>query len=242
MDLKAILEKYFSEALAEDAKLEIETLFEAAVKDAVEAKVQESETALEEKYSDELKEFKSDLVEKLNDYLEVTFKEWFDENTPAMVSDIKVTMAESIMGNLKSVLSDNFVEIKEEEVDVVKDLETQLADAKERLDEAGNDQIEMRKQILEFEKAIAFTQMTEGMALTDKESLLNLVEDISAEDVETFKKKAAILKDKLSEASSTSEKEQEEKLEEEKETENPDEKLSESANDSELDRYLPKGF
>ena len=235
MDLKELLEKYFKDALTEGAQTEIETLFEALVQEAVDARVKDAEAKLEEKYAAELKEFKEGLIEKLSDYLEETFTEWADENKPAMVGEAKVLMAETVMKSMKGVLSENYVEIKEEEVDVIADLEKNIADLTGKLDESGNANIDLKKQIFEYEKAVAFTKLTDGMALTDKESLLKLVNGIDANDIKAFTEKATILKEKMIEASSSAAKELSEGV---IDPENPDGELKES----EVDKYLPKTY
>jgi len=241
MDLKAILEKHFSEeALTEEAKTEMEALFEASVNSVVEKKLEEAKTELEEKHTEELKTFKSDLVESLNDYMEEAFGEWFDENKPAMASEIKVSMAESTMKKLRGVLSENYVDIKEEDIDTVADLEAKLEEAKSKVDELGNTNIENKKQILEFEKAIQFTNISEGMSVNEKANLLKLVEDISANDVETFVEKVKIIKEKLVDKTDDVD---ENLKEEEKSKENPDKILKESNKDTDTTKkYIPKFY
>ena len=236
--LKELLEKYFDENLTEDAKVEIETMFEAAIKEATKKRVAEKEQALEEKYAGELKQFKSELVDNLSAYLESAFGEWFEANKPAEIAGVKVAMAEKVMGKLRGALSEVFVEIKEEDVNVVNDLEGQLTEAKTAADKAGNDAIEAQRQSFEYQKAIAFMKMTEGMTLTDKEALLDLVEDIEAADIDTFTKKAGILKEKL--AGKGAGKKKGAGLKEGKELEDPEKELTEGMD--EVDKYLPKGF
>lgn len=236
MKIEDILEKYFSEALTEDVKTEIETIFEAAVNTKVKEKLEEDTVALNEKYDNEMKEFKESVLNTLNDYIEESFNEWAEENKVALSSEIKVDIADNMVKSLRSVLDENYIEIKEEEIDTIKDLETRLKESENKIDDLGNVNINQKKQILEFEKAIVFSQMTEGMTLTDKEALLKIVEDIEAKDIKTFKEKVEIIKNKFT-------------IIDEKEElgdEDPDKKIDttddKQINESQVDKYLPKAF
>jgi hypothetical protein len=239
MDLKALLEKYLSEALTEEAKTEIEGLFEAAVKKAADARVAQKETALEEKFTADLKEFKESLINDLNDYMEESFGEWFEENKPALVAGQKVAMAESTMAALKGVFADNFVVISEEQIDPLKDLEVQTESLQAKLDESENARIDAKKEIFEYQKAFRFVKMTEGMTDSDREKLMTLVEDIEASDIGTWTKKVSIISEQFVQnaapAGDSSEGD-------DAGTENPDETISESADVDPLAKYLPRGY
>jgi hypothetical protein len=240
MKLEDILKKYLSEeVLTDDVKTEIETLFETLVNESVQAKIEIEKTTLEDKYTVELKEFKEGLVEKLSDYMEETFGEWFETNKPEMVSEIKVSIADNTTKMLRNLLSENYVEVKDEDVDVVADLEKKLEESGDEVNELGNSKIDLKKeiveqgkQIFEYQKAVEFTKLTDGMNVSDKEKLLKLIEDIEAADIESFNEKVKIIKEKYME-----------KLEEgDEETiiEDPNAIITEG-NDS-VDKYLPKTF
>ena len=199
MNLEQLLKKYFKdEALTEEVKVELTTLFEAAVNEAVDAKVAEAltekEAKLEEDCKKDLKEFKENLVVKLNEYLQYAVDEFISENEVAEIAKIKIDMADSIIEKVASVMKDNFIEISEEQLDVVKDLEKKVEDIKTRLDESVNEKIELKSQILEYEKAIVFTKLTDGLSANQKEKLLSLTEGIEAPDINSFKNKVEIIK------------------------------------------------
>jgi hypothetical protein len=193
MKLEEILKKYFEEHMSDEALSEIKTLFEATVADAVKSSVKEAtktkETELEEKYSDELSEFKADLIDKLNSYVSLCVEEFITENKPMIESEIKVEMAAKVMESLSAVLKDQHVEIKEEDVDVVKDLETKNAELTTKLNDSINEGIESKKQTIEYQKAMKFKEMTENLVDTDAERVLDLMENVDADDIATFETK-----------------------------------------------------
>jgi hypothetical protein len=193
MKLEEILKKYFEEHMSSEALGEINTLFEATVAEAVKASVKEAtktkETELEEKYSDELAEFKSDLIDKLNSYVSLCVEDFITENKPLIQSEIKVEMAAKVMEGLSAVLKDQHVEIKEEDVDVVKDLETKNTELTTKLNDSINEGIESKKQTIEYQKAMKFKELTETLVDTDAERVLDLMENVSADDIATFEAK-----------------------------------------------------
>lgn len=237
MDFNAILEKYFSDKLEEATKTEISTLIEAAINEKVNVKLEEKQTELEEKYTGELTEFKTSLIDVLADYLEETFNEWCLENEVRIVSQEKVLMADNMAKQILGLCKENHIEVNEEDIDVVKDLETQVVDLKAKVNESGNTNITLKKQINEYEKAVAFTNLTEDMTEVDREKLLTLVEDIDAKDVSVFKTKVKIIKEKFN----TNISDTKENVGDNS-TENTDLELNESVVKSEINKYLPKVY
>lgn len=231
MDLKEILEKYFKDALTEEAMVEINTLFEASVQEKVGEQVDESiktkETELEEKVAGELSEFKLNLTEKLYEYLGVAVGEFVEENKVEVANSMKVEMAEKVIGQLKDTLKDNFVNIPESEIDVVKDLEEKNSKLESKLNTSLNENIDNKKQNFEFEKAIAFTKLSENLSDVDREKLFDLVEGIQFEDVADFEKKVGIVLTKLTERKSSKK-------------ENLKENFDENLEEHDIDIYLPE--
>lgn len=199
MKIAEFLEKYFKdEALTEDAKSEMETIFEAAVTEAADKKIAEviaeKESSLEEECKKDLQEWKENLVSKLNEYMSYTIEEFVKENELSEVSDIKVKMADAFIEKILGAVKENYVEISEEQIDVVTDLEKQIKELKEKIDSSTNDKISLKRQLFEYEKAIAFEKLSAGLSENEKDKLLNLVEDIEASDINSFKTKLNVLK------------------------------------------------
>lgn len=199
MKIAEFLEKYFKdEALTEDAKSKMKTIFEAAVTEAADKKIAEviaeKESSLEEECKKDLQEWKENLVSKLNEYMSYTIEEFVKENELSEVSDIKVKMADAFIEKILGAVKENYVEISEEQIDVVTDLEKQIKELKEKIDSSTNDKISLKRQLFEYEKAIAFEKLSAGLSENEKDKLLNLVEDIEASDINSFKTKLNVLK------------------------------------------------
>lgn len=201
MDLKKILEKHFKETLSEEALTEITTLFEAALNEKVKSATADKEAELEESNKTEMAKFKAELVDKLSEYSKVAVGEFIAENKPAIESDIKVSISETVMAGLVNVLKEQYIVVPEGETNVVADLEDKAKKVEGKLNEAINGGIEDKRQILEYEKALSFKRLVSEADLTDidAEKVLDLLEGIEADNVDIFEEKTAIIIDKVKE-------------------------------------------
>jgi hypothetical protein len=201
MDLKKILEKYFKEQVSDEALTEISTLFEAALNEKVKDAVVAKETDLEESNKTEMAKFKTELVDKLSEYAKVAVDEFIDENRPAIETDIKVNISENVMKGLMAVLKEQYIVVPEGETNVVADLEARGKKVEAKLNESINSSINDKKQILEYEKALTFKRMIAEAEMTDvdAEKVLDLLDGIEAENVESFEEKTKIIITKVKE-------------------------------------------
>lgn len=232
MELKDILKKSFQENISDEAITEIETLFESAVNEKVKTEVADKESTLEESNQADIKEFKSQLVEKLSEYVSIAVAEFIEENKVDIHSDVKVKIAEKVMGGLTSLLKDQFVVVPEGETDVVKDLEDKKSDLEGKLNDSMNENIENKNQILEYEKAINFTKLVSKHSLSDsdEEKVLDLLDGIEADSIETFEEKTEIIIGKVKGSKDVQKKE--------KDKEDLNEKVNDDDSDNPLDEYL----
>jgi hypothetical protein len=201
MDLKKILEKYFKEQVSDEALTEISTLFEAALNEKVKDAVVAKETDLEESNKTEMAKFKTELVDKLSEYAKVAVDEFIDENRPAIETDIKVNISENVMKGLMAVLKEQYIVVPDGETNVVADLEARGKKVEAKLNESINSSINDKKQILEYEKALTFKRMIAEAEMTDvdAEKVLDLLDGIEAENVESFEEKTKIIITKVKE-------------------------------------------
>jgi len=237
MDIKAILEKYFKDVtLTEDVKTELETIWTTAITEAVNQKIEEvkkeTEERLEEQCRVDLNEFKETLVDNLNKYLDYAVDEFVKENELAEISKVKVEMAESTMKGLLDIIGGHYIKIDETKIDVVKDLEAKVESLTAKLDEQTDSLLEERQQVFEYEKALSFKRLCEGLSDNESDKLLSLVEDVHADDIESFEKKLTIIKEKFVKSSGNKE----------EETLNEDIDETIDKNLDHLKKYLPKAY
>ena len=183
------------DSLSEDFKTKAATIFEAAVKSKVKSEIER----LEDEYSNEITEakesVKEDLTNKVDNYLNYVVEEWMKENELAIEKGIKGEIAEDFIGGLKQLFEDHYIDVPDEKYDVLEAKEKELDEAKAKINEMTASMIEKSQQIAEFTKEEILEDITSGLADTEVEKLKSLVEDISYEGADEYKKKLETIRE-----------------------------------------------
>jgi len=192
-DLNALVE---SEATLSDGfKDKAATIFEAAVK----SKLGEEISRIEESYLVELEEeiasTKSDLVEKIDSYLNYVVENWMKENQIAIQSGLRAEIAENFMNGLKDLFVESYVEVPESKVDLVDDLAEQVEELEDALNSQTAKNIEMTEELELFQRYEVIREHAHGLAETEVEKLAKLAEDLDFIDEETFSAKVKTIKE-----------------------------------------------
>lgn len=176
--------------ISEEFKDKISLVFEAAVHEAAEAKVAEISENLEEEFALRLEESVSEameeVVENLNNYLDYIVSEWMEENAVAIESGIKVQMAESLMDGLKELFYEHNVDIDDTTIDVVADLEEEIASLKEEVNKTINANIELSEMVNSLEAGRVFDELSEGLTTSQKERFRVLSEKLDCGDIDSY--------------------------------------------------------
>ena len=185
--------------LSEDFKGKLALVFEAAVNEAATAKAAEITESLEEQFAVELEESVNEameeIIENLDNYLDYIVSEWMEENAVAIESGIKVQMAESFMEGLKELFYEHNVEIDEETVDVVADLEEEIAALKEEVNKAINTNIELSEAVEALQAEKIFDELSEGLTTSQKERFRVLSEKLDVSDLDSYASDLSTLKE-----------------------------------------------
>jgi len=192
-DLNALVE---SEATLSDGfKDKAATIFEAAIK----SKLGEEIARIEEAYSTELAEeiasSKSDLVEKIDSYLNYVVENWMKENQIAIQSGLRAEIAENFMNGLKDLFVESYVDVPEAKEDLVDDLAEQVEELESALNSQTAKNIEMTEELELFQRYEVIREHAHGLAETEVEKLAKLAEDLDYIDEETFSAKVKTIKD-----------------------------------------------
>ena len=192
-ELNALVE---SEAtLSEEFKEKTAVIFESAMK----AKLSEEITKLEENYANELAEeikaTKSDLVEKVDSYLNYVVEQWMEDNKLAVQSGLRTEIAETFMNKLKDVFTESYIEVPESKIDLVDELSDQVEELEEALNVRTEEALEQAKTIEDFKRSAIVAEAAKDLPDTQAEKLAGLVESIDFDDEETFAKKVATIKE-----------------------------------------------
>ena len=183
------------EELSEDFKEKAKTIFEAAINTKV-AEIKEAlEAQYEEQLADRLVEATEELKERVDSYLEYVADEWVNENELAIEQGLKTEMTESFLSGMKGLFEEHYVTIPEDKYDVLESMVEKLDDMETKLNEQIEKNIGLNKRLAESSADSILTQVSEGLAQTQKEKLASLSESIEFESEEEYREKLETLKE-----------------------------------------------
>jgi hypothetical protein len=191
-DVNALLE---GEELSEEFKEKATVVFEAAVRSKI-AGIQE---ALEAQYNaalqEEIESMKSDLVERVDAYLEYVSEEWISENELQIESGIKAQVAEDFMSGLKGLFEEHYVYIPEDKYNVLDAMVTKLDEMETKLNEQIDRNVALNKQLSESVSGNILDEVSEGLALSQKDKLASLAEGVEFGSEEQYREKLVTLRE-----------------------------------------------
>ena len=183
------------EDLSEEFKEKARTIFEAALK----SKIAEATEVLEAQYAEKLEEgvaeAKEALAERVDSYLEYVSDEWFTENALVIEHALKTEMTESFLQGMKGLFEEHYVQIPEEKYDVLESMVEKLDDMETKLNEQIEKNISLNKRLAESVADGILDQVSEGLAVTQKEKLASLSESVEFESEESYREKLETLKE-----------------------------------------------
>ena len=205
-DLKALVD---SEAtLSEGFKDKAELIFEAALK----AKISEHVERMEESYAEEIAEetnrIHTELVEKVDGYLNYVVESWMEENKLAIESGLRTEISESFMKQLHTVFSEHYIEVPESKIDLVDELATQKDELEEQVNTTVADNVALKAEVEKLQRAAIVTEASTGLSEAQAEKLAGLAKDIDADDSEAFAEKVAQIKESYFKAKVTTQEEE----------------------------------
>jgi len=170
-------------------------IFEAALKTKVGAEIDRLESEYVANLEEEVTEIKSELVEKVDSYLNYVVSNWMTENEVAVTTGLRTEIAEDFMSSLQSVFKEHYIEVPEGKVDMIDELAEQVAELEESLNKSTEENIKLTESVSGLERAEIVRNASSGLALTEAEKLASLVEDIDFDDAETFEMKVNVIKE-----------------------------------------------
>ena len=191
-DLAAL---FGGEELSEEFQEKARTIFEAAVN----SKVNEIQEAMTEEYEKTLTEHlegvKSELIERTDAYLEYVSDEWLKENAIEVEHGLKTEMTESFLQGMKGLFEDHYVSIPDDKYDVLESMVNKLDDMEGKLNEQIEKNISLNKRLGESTADGIFSEVSEGLAETQKEKLRSLAEGIEFEGEDAYREKIVTLRE-----------------------------------------------
>ena len=181
--------------ISEDFKSKAATIFEARVFDRV-AQIQEE---IEGEYASMLEEaveqIKSDLTEKVDDYLNYVVEQWMEENQIAIESGLRSEITEDFIAGLRNLFAENYINVPEESVDLVEELAAKVEELETKLNEEIETNIVYKKALTEAIKEQLTVEVCEGLTATQVEKIKSLAESVDFSTEEEFVEKLETLRE-----------------------------------------------
>lgn len=191
-DINALMEgENLSDSFIEKAT----TIFEAAVKSKIIAALELLQSQYQTELESEVDSIREDLTQRLDAYLEYVAEEWVEENALQVETGIRSELSESFMTGLKGLFEEHYVEIPEEKYNVLEGMVERLDEMESKLNEQITRNVQLNQRLSEAVSGSIFNDVSEGLALTQKEKLASLVESVGFESENTYRKKLETLRE-----------------------------------------------
>ena len=191
-DIEALIA---GEELSEEFQEKARTIFETAIKTKVAEMKEEVQKQYEESLTEEVANLKSELTERVDSYLEYVAQEWLTENQLAVENGLKTEMTESFLTGMKSLFEEHYVTIPEEKYDVLNSMVEKLDEMEDKLNEQINKNIALNKRLAESVADVILADVSEGLALSQKDKFTSLAENVEFDSEETYREKLVTLRE-----------------------------------------------
>jgi hypothetical protein len=190
-DVNALLE---GEDLSEEFQEKARTIFEAAIRSRIAEVKEEIEQQYESALIEEVVAIKEQLTDRVDAYLEYVADEWMQENQLAIDHGLKTEMTESFLVGMKSLFEDHYVSIPEEKYDVLSTMVEKLDEMEDKLNEQIERNIALNQRLAESVADVIFSEVCEGLALSQKDKLASLAENVEFDSEENYREKLVTLR------------------------------------------------
>ena len=192
--------------LEEDFKFRAKVIFEEAVND----RVREIQSDLQERYSDwasdKVSSIRDNLVERVDSYLNYVITEWVKENELALENGIRNEINESFINGLKTLFETHNISYPDSQVSVVDGLYEQMQQEQlkreelakyydNKINEEMQKNIELNEEIEDLRRDQIIREATEDLPLSQVDRLESLAEDVDFVDENSFAKSMKTLRE-----------------------------------------------
>ena len=182
------------EELSEDFQEKARTIFEAAINSKVSIIKEDLEKEYAKVLQEEIDSTKIQLTERVDSYLEYVAGEWLEENSLAVEQGLKAEMSESFLTGMKSLFEEHYVSIPEDKYDVLESMVNKLDDMEEKLNEQIDKNVNLTKRLSESKSDGILSDVSEGLAVTQKDKLASLAESVEFESESDYREKLVTLR------------------------------------------------
>jgi len=189
--MKEDIDALFSDddTISEEFKGKVSTIFEARVNDRVSQIEEEIETQYAGMLEEAIEAVKSDLTEKVDDYLSYVVEQWMEENEIAIETGLRAELTEDFIGGLRNLFAEHYIDVPAEKVDLVDELAGKVEELESKLNEEIERGVSYAKALVESRKNEIARDVTEGLTDTQAEKIKSLAEGVEFSTEDEYKSK-----------------------------------------------------
>ena len=191
-DVNALLA---GEDLSEEFQEKARTIFEAAIRSKVADIKEELQETYENALIEEIEVIKEGLVDRVDAYLEYVADEWVSENALAVEHGLKTEMTESFLQGMRGLFEDHYVSIPEDRYDVIESMVDKLDEMEGKLNEQIERNVALNRRLAESVADVIFADVAEGLALSQKDKLASLAENVEFDSEANYREKLVTLRE-----------------------------------------------
>ena len=191
-DVNALLA---GEELSEEFQEKARTIFEAAIRSKVADIKEELQETYENALIEEIEVIKEGLVDRVDAYLEYVADEWVSENALAVEHGLKTEMTESFLQGMRGLFEDHYVSIPEDRYDVIESMVDKLDEMEGKLNEQIQRNVALNRRLAESVADVIFADVAEGLALSQKDKLASLAENVEFDSEANYREKLVTLRE-----------------------------------------------
>jgi hypothetical protein len=183
------------EDLSEEFKEKAKIIFESAINSKI-VEIQESlEAHYEAQLIEQVEDMKVQLAERVDAYLEYVSDEWMQENELSVERGLQAEMTESFLSGLKGLFEEHYVTIPEDRYDVLESMVDKLDEMETKLNEQISKNVALNQKLAESVADVIFSDISEGLAVSQKDKLASLAESVEFESEEDYREKLVTLRE-----------------------------------------------
>ena len=196
IDFSADIDAIFAdETLSEEFKSKAATVFEARVYDRISQIQEEIEGRYASMLEEAVEEIRTDLTEKVDDYLNYVVEQWMADNEIAVESGLRAELTEEFIAGLRNLFAEHYIDVPTEKVDLVDELATKVEELEDKLNEEIERGMSFAKALVESRKNEVTREVTDGLTTTQVEKIKALAESVEFSGEDEYKEKLETIRE-----------------------------------------------
>ena len=139
--------------------------------------------------------FKEELTEKVDTYLNYVVEEWTKENELAIERGLKGEIAEDFISGLKQLFEDHYIDVPDEQYNVLEAQSEKISELEEKLNEAIQKSVDLTSSNETLVREQVVSEISEDLADTEIEKFKSLTQDVEFGNEASFREKLDTLKE-----------------------------------------------